>query len=214
MIGIQYIPGKSAWRSTAGVFALNEKVLWLNNIFGGPVLQLTLIPFKDTDRQEINSLIEDLGVLGLDIAPAKQAEIPQWVYDPKRKQYRAVDLLQLVEHYNGDRILGVTNFDIFLQPLNFVFGLAQAPGRVAVISLFRLRCNGDEDGDSSILRDRALKEAVHELGHTWGLPHCPNPQCVMHFSNSLQDTDLKSKTYCVACYSRLPPLVAAQMKLN
>ena len=45
--------------------------------------------------------------------------------------------------------------------------------------------------DENLFRERALTEAVHELGHTYGLGHCPVSTCVMHFSNSLHDTDLK-----------------------
>jgi archaemetzincin len=46
---------------------------------------------------------------------------------------------------------------------------------------------------------RALKEAVHELGHTLGLVHCPEAGCVMHFSNTLADTDCKSHRLCAMC---------------
>lgn len=96
-------------------------------------------------------------------------------------------------------MLGVTDRDLYAGDLNFVFGLAQSPGRAAVISLFRLRAGADEAG----FRARAVKEAVHELGHTLGLPHCPDPACVMHFSNSLADTDRKGAAHCQACRARL-----------
>jgi Peptidase family M54 len=69
--------------------------------------------------------------------------------------------------------------------LNFVFGIAQSRGRAAVISLCRLGLGADPP----LRRERVLKEAVHELGHTLGLNHCPDAKCVMHFSNSLADTD-------------------------
>lgn len=48
-----------------------------------------------------------------------------------------------------------------------------------------------------------FKEAVHELGHTLGLVHCEQPQCVTHFSNTLADTDRKSADYCAACQAKL-----------
>jgi archaemetzincin len=43
---------------------------------------------------------------------------------------------------------------------------------------------------------------VHELGHVFGLEHCPDPECVMHFSNSLLDTDRKSTSFCSQCRAR------------
>lgn len=57
--------------------------------------------------------------------------------------------------------------------------------------------------DPARFRRRALTEAVHELGHTWGLTHCPNSHCVMHFSNTLADTDVKGSTFCPRCQLQL-----------
>ena len=88
--------------------------------------------------------------------------------------------------------------------LNFVFGEADTLNGVALISLRRLR-----EGfyglpeDEGLLVERAIKEAVHELGHTYGLPHCGDPSCVMRFSNSLKDTDRKGRAFCPACRKRL-----------
>ena len=57
--------------------------------------------------------------------------------------------------------------------------------------------------DADLFRQRALKECVHELGLTWGLRHCRDPRCVMHFSNSLLDTDAKGAAFCSRCRRRL-----------
>jgi archaemetzincin len=73
-----------------------------------------------------------------------------------------------------------------------------------VIALPRLRAGAlGEAADSSLFRQRVTKEAVHELGHTYGLVHCPNRRCVMAFSNSLHDTDVKSLEFCPICRERL-----------
>ncbi|MFN3466335.1 MAG: archemetzincin, partial [Candidatus Brocadiales bacterium] len=53
--------------------------------------------------------------------------------------------------------------------------------------------------DLTLLKERMVKEAVHEIGHVWGMRHCPDPCCVMFFSNSLADTDRKSDTFCKNC---------------
>lgn len=91
----------------------------------------------------------------------------------------------------------VTDVDLYAERLNFVFGQAEMGGGIAVISLNRLRSD-----DSRLFLMRALKEVLHELGHGTGLGHCDDTGCVMHFSNTLADTDRKGPGYCEACHSR------------
>jgi archaemetzincin len=98
----------------------------------------------------------------------------------------------------------VVDVDIFAPGLNFVFGEADITGKKAIISLQRLRQEFYSlPKNEELFHERVLKEAVHELGHTYGLKHCPNPACVMHFSNSLHDTDLKNYNFCPACKAQL-----------
>ena len=97
-------------------------------------------------------------------------------------------------------ILGVTGVDLTVPGLNFVFGLADPQSRAAVISLARLYPEFyGQPRDPRRFKDRAVKEAVHELGHLLGRGHCPDPACVMFFSNSLADTDCKGPGFCQAC---------------
>ncbi len=99
-----------------------------------------------------------------------------------------------------EMILGVTGVDLTAAGLNFVFGLADPRSRVAVISLARLYPEFyGQPRDPSLFKARAVKEAVHELGHLLGLGHCPDPACVMAFSNSLADTDRKGPGFCRRC---------------
>lgn len=92
-------------------------------------------------------------------------------------------------------MLAVTDVDLYADDLNFVFGIAQPSGKACVISLFRLHLDADEEH----FRGRALKEPMHELGHTFGLGHCPDPGCVMWFSYTLEETDCKGAAYCPRC---------------
>ncbi len=108
-------------------------------------------------------------------------------------------LLGLALSVRAEHVLAVTEVDLYAGDLNFVFGIAQPSGRACVISLFRLSLDADEER----FRGRALKEAMHELGHTFGLGHCADPGCVMWFSNTLEETDRKGATYCPRCAETL-----------
>jgi archaemetzincin len=101
-------------------------------------------------------------------------------------------------------ILGICSFDAYSSDLNFVFGQASLTRGVAAIYLPRLRQEFyGLAADISIFIERVLKESTHEVGHTFGLAHCPNQLCVMHFSNSIVDTDRKAKDFCNSCSSKL-----------
>jgi archaemetzincin len=82
--------------------------------------------------------------------------------------------------------------------MNYVFGEARCPGRVAVISTYRLKTN-----ELKLLEARVVKEAVHETGHMLGLRHCPRPSCVMYFSERLADTDRKMESFCSECGGKM-----------
>ena len=126
-------------------------------------------------------------------------------YNPQRKQYFSSKLLASLEKPEGaERVVGVTEVDLYVPRLNFVFGEADARSGTAIVSLCRLR--QEYYGlapDESLFLERATKEVVHELGHTFGLGHCHNNKCVMHFSNSLADTDLKEANFCTGCRPKI-----------
>jgi archaemetzincin len=101
-------------------------------------------------------------------------------------------------------ILGICNIDAYSSGLNFVFGQASLARGIAAIYLPRLRQEFyGLAADRSIFIERVLKEATHEVGHAFGLDHCPRRPCVMHFSNSIVDTDLKAKDFCNICRNKL-----------
>lgn len=105
---------------------------------------------------------------------------------------------------NKERILGVCDVDLFVPGFNFIFGEAQFMGPRALISLYRLYPQfWGEPPNDMIFLERAVKEATHEIGHTFGLRHCSDRKCVMHFSNSIWDTDIKSSLFCSTCKSQL-----------
>ncbi|MGQ9545593.1 MAG: archaemetzincin family Zn-dependent metalloprotease [Dehalococcoidia bacterium] len=126
-------------------------------------------------------------------------------YDPERRQYLSPKLLAATgKAKTGERVVGIVDVDLYVPRLNFVFGEADVSSGTAIVSLCRLRQEyyGLAPNEGLFL-ERATKEIVHELGHTFGLGHCPDSKCVMHFSNSLADTDLKEAHFCPRCRPKI-----------
>lgn len=165
-------------------------------------LQLALLPFQGMEEDELAALAARLGEQGYACTLLPPMALPAHAWDRMRGQYRAERLLEAARQAVAGRVLGVTDRDLYAEGLNFVFGMAESPGRAAVISVARLHAGAD----AARFRARMLKEAVHELGHTLGLKHCRWPGCVMFFSNTLADTDRKGEDYCPQCRARLASL--------
>jgi archaemetzincin len=138
----------------------------------------------------------------------------EFAYNPERDQYYSSVILEKLSDSGSvgqkmvpeacERCLGIVDVDLYVPDLNFVFGEADAKEKMAVISTKRLRPEYyGSPKDEGLFFDRTLKESVHELGHTYGLGHCPDKKCVMFFSNSLQDTDFKSSSFCESCKRKL-----------
>ena len=126
-------------------------------------------------------------------------------HNPERKQYDSSKLLASLGKAKGEeRVVGIADVDLYVPRLNFVFGEADIGSGTAIVSLCRLRQEYyGLDPDEALFLERATKEVVHELGHTFGLEHCPNSNCVMHFSNSLADTDVKRVYFCDKCRPKI-----------
>jgi archaemetzincin len=127
----------------------------------------------------------------------------EFALDPSRGQYHSTAILQRMQSMAADpniRLLGVTEVDLYVPVLTFVFGEAQLEGSCALVSLHRLR---DEyyglPPNAGLLMNRLAKEAVHELGHTLGLRHCYDWRCVMASSHNVERIDSKSDEFCAAC---------------
>ena len=178
---------------------------------------ISILPLGTISPRVIRVLRRELGTrfhIAVQVLPAETT--PEYAFRWVRGQYCSPVILDTLarrlaglrgqsgEKGNG-RLLAVSDVDLYAEDLDFVFGQADLVDRVAVVSLTRLREEFyHRPASQSRFLSRAVREAVHELGHTYALTHCPDPHCVMFFSNRLADTDRKSSDFCARCRAKLP----------
>ena len=128
-------------------------------------------------------------------------------FSDSRHQYNSTTLLaQLVSGSPSpaSKVIGITNVDLYIPVLTFVFGEAQLGGTAAIASSHRLRnAFYGMPEDRELLLERLEKEVVHELGHTYNLIHCQDFNCVMYSSSSVGEIDVKGVDFCTECRRRL-----------
>jgi len=150
----------------------------------------------------LSSASELRSAYGLPVDRGAPVPEPEAAFAPARGQWLAAEFLKrlLPRAPAGERVLGVTERDLFVPVLSFVYGQAQLEGRAAVVSLARLRPEFHGlPPDDAVLARRAATEAVHEVGHTFGLVHCLDRRCPMSLSIDLPDLDRKTAELCPGC---------------
>jgi len=175
------------------------------------IVQLILLPVQtDLDRSILDKLTNDISrefeniKLTLDIRVELQTatDFPFSV-NKRRNQWNSFKILEWLEKFRPNKatkILGIFDIDAYTAGYDFVFGEAFYRGRVAAVYLSRLRQEFyGLKPNPSLFYERLIKETIHELGHVFGLRHCKNSRCVMHFSTSLLDIDTKRKNFCIDC---------------
>ncbi|MBN2518372.1 MAG: archaemetzincin family Zn-dependent metalloprotease [Candidatus Altiarchaeota archaeon] len=171
---------------------------------------IKLLPLLSVSDKILNDLKEEIGRSFLTKVEIEKAlvSLPDDVYDKAREQYDASKLVEYLSGYakkiGGDKILAVCNVDVYMEGMNFVFGVAQKGQSICMVSLYRLdqRFYGKESNYDR-LKERAIKETIHELGHCFGLDHCKKNECVMFFSNHILSVDEKEKYFCEDCREML-----------
>lgn len=166
--------------------------------------RLQLISIGELDGVVLEGIAVELANhFGIPCEVLQETIDPTFSFHGERRQYHSSKLLGELQKLAGPhtwRILGVAGVDLYIPILTFVFGEAQMGGPASVVSYHRLRQEFyglPADGD--LLRQRLLKEAVHELGHTLDLTHCDDYRCAMASSHSVELIDLKENAFCSSC---------------
>ena len=181
------------------------------------MIDISLLPLGQIEPKVLKFLKKILEEkFDCSIETKKPLGVPQHAYDAKRKQYNSTKILAFLREKSFEKAakeLALTDADLYADRLDFVFGEAEVKGKEAIISLHRLYPQFYElESNEAILEERVAKEAIHELGHTFGLSHCAISACVMYFSNSIIDTDLKEKNFCSDCYNKLKAEIEREEK--
>jgi archaemetzincin len=143
---------------------------------------------------------------GLPVLRHRSHARPEQTFDPRRGQHSSTAMLRWLVAQVPEaarKLVAVTDVDLFIPVLTFVYGEALLNGAAAVVSTARL--GGDEP---RLLAPRLLKTCVHELGHTFGLVHCDDQRCVMRRSTNVAGVDAKSAAFCPDCRVRLREALA------
>ncbi|ESS13013.1 MAG: putative Zn-dependent protease [uncultured archaeon A07HR60] len=164
-----------------------------------------IVPVGDVSaraKREASSALRS--VYDCDVTVHDEQSVPSGAYDSGRNQYRAEDFIELIGRVGGgEKNVGITPRDLFYRRRNYVFGLAYLNGNGSVISTYRLQTTSDggisAKSSGAVYADRVRKEIVHEVGHTFGLEHCDNSKCVMSFSPTVREVDVKEEHLCGSC---------------
>lgn len=139
--------------------------------------------------------------LNAEILPSRK--LPEIAFNEIKAQYDAALILKALEAEpleKYDRIVGILKADLFVPVFTHVYGEARQGGYAAVVSLFRLNRNPDGSvPDTQHFYERAAKVALHEIGHLFGLSHCREKKCLMHFSDDMAALDSIPPYLCREC---------------
>ncbi len=137
-----------------------------------------------------------------------------FAFASNRRQYYSTPILERLSDLappHTIKILAVTGVDLFIPILTHVYGEAQLGGKSCIISTSRL-AEGLGLGVWEPFSRRVVKEAIHELGHTFNLRHCNDRSCGMHYCRTIEDVDRKSGQFCRYCRILLADEMKRMMK--
>ena len=163
-------------------------------------IMINIQPFKDLPDSCVNYVVKRLKTIYPNITLKTAIPISKQAYYKPRNRYRADSLIRILGRTTpaGEVTIGITSKDISDTKDQYpdwgVMGLGFCPGNACVVSTYRL--------SKKNLLDQLFKVAIHELGHTQGLPHCPVKYCFMQDAEGKNSTDSETD-FCPKCKALL-----------
>ncbi len=168
-----------------------------------PEHNIVISPIGNFDEALVNPIRKEVERLfGFRTTVTPLLQDISFALDPVREQYHstlALEKLEGIAPPNTIKLVAITDVDLFIPILTYVFGEAQLGGTTSIVSSHRLTEGISPINQQETFHYRVLKEAIHELGHTFKLRHCPDNTCIMHYSRTVEDVDQKSDQFCRYC---------------
>jgi archaemetzincin len=175
-------------------------------------MRINVAPIRFANSELTKRVVETLGRLFRFPVDTAALELDlDAAFSKERNQYYSTKLIADALGKTGDlegKVLMLVDFDLYVPVFTFLFGEAQLEGKHSIVSVCRLHeefYTGKTDDEA--LFQRTMKEALHELGHNFGLVHCKDWNCVMHTSRGVEEIDVKGAYYCDRCAERVPGFV-------
>ena len=163
-------------------------------------LTIDILPFEGIPQSITDHVFKELSKIHSNVKLLEPIALPKRAYYAPRNRYRADTLIYILRKAteDGHVTMGLTNKDISAEKGKVfdygIMGLAYQPGKSCVVSTYRL--------SKKNINEQFFKVAIHELGHTQGLPHCPDKTCLMTDANGKNNTD-KENGFCIKCKTYL-----------
>ena len=167
-----------------------------NAVKNGEEITILIQPFEDIKPKQLSEISENIRKVYPNIKVLKPIKFPENSYYQPRSRYRADSIIQFLKFRTTKNsvTIGLTNKDISATKGKIadfgIMGLGYRPGSACVASSFRL--------NSKNRNEQFYKIAIHELGHTQGLKHCPEKTCFMRDAEGENHTD-EETDFCKNC---------------
>ena len=168
-----------------------------------PEHSIIISPIGDLDSSLIKKISKEVSQkFGYRTETISLLQDVEFALDPVRKQYNSSIILKKladIAPIQTIKVLAICKVDLFIPILTHVYGEAQLGGKACIISTHRLNNGLPPINPQKSYRVRVIKEAIHELGHTFKLRHCKDQSCGMHYCRTVRDVDNKSEQFCRYC---------------